>query len=233
MDAWLDFARGPLFRFAIAVLVLGVLRHIVLAIVSIRTALGRAGDKSLPWKQLRRTTLAWIFPLKHLTHKRVFTIASVAFHVGLILAPLFLMGHVQLVERSIGISWPTLPAVIADILTLTAIAGILVVLGARLSSQAARSLTRPYDILILGLVFLPLATGFLAMHTGLNPFAFELTLLFHFLSGSILLALIPFTKLVHVVFFPATQLISEVGWRFRPDAGERVAKALGKENQPV
>ena len=70
-------------------------------------------------------------------------------------------------------------------------------------------------------------------HPGLNPFAFELTLLLHFLSGSVLLALIPFTKLVHVVFFPATQLISEVGWRFKPDAGERVAEALGKENQPV
>ena len=29
------------------------------------------------------------------------------------------------------------------------------------------------------------------------------------------------------------QLVSEAGWHFPADAGEKVAEALGKENQPV
>ena len=53
-------------------------------------------------------------------------------------------------------------------------------------------------------------------------------------EGTVLALLVaPFTKLVHIALMPATQYVSEVGWHFVPDAGEKVAKALGKENQPI
>jgi nitrate reductase gamma subunit len=83
------------------------------------------------------------------------------------------------------------------------------------------------------MVALPFLSGFLLMHPALNPFSFAATHLVHMLAGDLALALTPFTKLVHISVFPTTQLVSEVGWHFRPDAGERVAKALGKENQPI
>ena len=44
---------------------------------------------------------------------------------------------------------------------------------------------------------------------------------------------VPLTKLSHMVLLPFTQLVSELAWHFPPDAGRRVAVALGKEHEPV
>jgi hypothetical protein len=53
------------------------------------------------------------------------------------------------------------------------------------------------------------------------------------MSGNLIFLLVPFTKLSHVALFPATQLVSELGWHLEPGAGQRVAITLGKENQPI
>jgi nitrate reductase gamma subunit len=233
MDAWLDFARGPAFRFALAIMVLGLLRHFALALLSVRAILKRAGDKTLPGRQIRSATLSWLFPVKRLGHHALFSIASVLFHVGAIVAPLFLAAHVTLVGASTGIAWPALNPLAADILTLLAIGGLLVLLVVRVAKRAARELSQRSDYGALFLVFVPFATGFLAAHPALNPFPFTAVLLLHFLSADLLLAAFPLTKLVHVVLLPTTQLVSEAAWRFDPDAGEKVAKALGKENQRI
>ncbi len=233
MEAWLDWARGPAFRFALALLVLGVLRHVFLLVAGIRLAMKRAGDKKLPWKAILKSTVSWLFPARHLGQSPFFSAASVVFHAGVILAPLFLVSHVYLIEQSIGVSWPTLPAILADVLTGAAILGLGTVLVLRVSSRAARALNRPVDLWLPSLLLVPFLSGFLAMHPALNPIPFDAMLLVHVLSGALVLALIPFTKLVHFVSLPATQLVSEVGWHFPPDAGERVAVALGKENQPI
>jgi hypothetical protein len=45
--------------------------------------------------------------------------------------------------------------------------------------------------------------------------------------------MIPFSKLGHIVLLPATQLVSEVGWRFPAESGDDVARALKKENVPI
>ena len=233
MEEWLAFARGPVFRFAIMIMILGILRHLVVTALSVRTIMARAGDKVLPWQSIRKATLGWLFPIQHLGQSRVFTIASIVFHVGVILAPLFLMSHVLLIDQAIGISWPTLPNLLADILTVTAIVGLTVVFVLRVSSPEGRALSRFSDYAILVLTALPFLSGFLVMHPGMNPFPFQFAMLVHVLSGSLLLAILPFSKLIHVVILPATQLVSEAGWHFPPDAGEKVAAALGKENQPI
>ena len=71
------------------------------------------------------------------------------------------------------------------------------------------------------------------MHPTWNPFSYELALLVHIMSANVLLILIPLTKLSHMVLLPATQLVSELGWHFPPDAGRKVAVDLGKEGQPI
>ncbi|MCU0725747.1 MAG: hypothetical protein MUE73_08170 [Planctomycetes bacterium] len=233
MDAWLDFARGPAFRFALAVMVLGLLRHFALALLSVRAILRRAGDKTLPVTQIRKATLSWLFPVKKLGHHTLFAAASVLFHLGAIVAPLLLAAHVTLIEASTGLAWPALNPLAADILTLLAIGGLLVLFVVRIAKRAARDLSQRSDYGVLLLVLVPFVTGFLAAHPGLNPFPFTAVLLLHFLSADLLLFMFPFTKLVHVVLLPATQLVSEAAWRFDPDAGEKVAKALGKENQRI
>jgi nitrate reductase gamma subunit len=233
MEAWLELARGPLFRFALAIFVLGLLRHLVIAILSIRTAMKQAADKKLPIPAIRKATIRWLFPTQAYNESRTFSVASVVFHVGVILAPLFLATHIALIERSTGISWFHLPNLIVDVLTLAAIAGIAVMLYLRLSTPQGRALSRGQDfgvLVVLGLLFL---SGFLAMHPALNPIPFEFTLLSHILLANVALFMAPFTKLVHIALMPATQYVSEVGWHFVPDAGEKVAKALGKENQPI
>ena len=39
------------------------------------------------------------------------------------------------------------------------------------------------------------------------------------MSGNLIFILIPFTKLSHAVLFPATQLVSEMGWHLAADSG--------------
>ncbi len=233
MEEWLAFARGPVFRFAIAIMILGILRHVLVTVLSVRTIMARAGDKSLPWKSIRSATLGWLFPVKHLGQSRFFTAASITFHAGVVLAPLFLMSHVLLIDQAIGISWPTLPNLLADILTVLAIAGLTAVFLTRVGTRGGRVLSRASDYTILILTALPFLSGFLLMHPALNPFPFQATMLVHVFSGCVLLGILPFTKLIHVVVLPATQLVSEAGWHFPPDAGEKVGAALGKENQPI
>ena len=233
MQDLIDWAVGPAFRFAAAVFVLGLLRHVGLTLLAVRVARRRAGDRSLPMASIRRATWSWLFPARRLSHHPGFTLASVVFHIGVILTPLFLAGHVLLIERAIGLSWPVLPAMVADILTIVALAGIAVLAGVRLFARTPAKLSRSGDIVLLFVVGLPLLSGFLVMHPGLHPIPFAPLFLVHVLSANLLLAAAPFTKLVHLALLPATQLVSEVGWKFPADGGERVATALGKENQPI
>jgi hypothetical protein len=53
------------------------------------------------------------------------------------------------------------------------------------------------------------------------------------MSGNLLLVLIPITKLSHVALLPGVQIVSEVAWHWPPDAGSKVAVALGKESEPI
>ena len=58
-------------------------------------------------------------------------------------------------------------------------------------------------------------------------------MLVHALSGDLVLILIPFSKLSHMLLLPISHLVSELGWHLVPEAGTRVARALGKEGEPV
>ena len=233
MDAWIEWARGPALRFAAALFLLGLLRQVLLTLVGVRVALGRAGDRDLPSRTIGKTTLSWLFPVKRLGHRPLFSVASMVFHLGVIVAPLFLATHLLLLERSTGIRWPALPNLAADVLTIVAVLGLGVLLVARLAQREARRLSRPSDFVILGCLLVVFLAGFLAAHPGLNPFPWSAVLLVHLLAGDLVLAMLPFTKLVHVGLLPLTHLVSEVGWHFTPDGGERVARALGKENEPI
>jgi hypothetical protein len=53
------------------------------------------------------------------------------------------------------------------------------------------------------------------------------------MSANIVMILVPITKISHCVLLPLTQLVSEVAWHFPPDAGSKVAAALGKEGDPI
>jgi hypothetical protein len=71
------------------------------------------------------------------------------------------------------------------------------------------------------------------MHPSINPFGYYGTMVVHVMSGNLIFLLIPFSKMSHMALFPATQLVSELGWHLLPGAGQQVAVALGKENDPL
>ncbi len=234
MESALTFARGPLLYFAFALFCLGVLRQVGLTLAELVRAYGRAGDQAIPFGRLFRQSLGWIFPVNALRGTRVpYTVASVVFHVGVLVVSVFLSGHVQLIQKGTGLAWSTLPPAAADLLTLTTLAALVALFLLRLADRAARFLSRFQDWFLLVLCLLPLLSGYAVAHPAANPLPYPLMYLVHLLSAELLLIVIPFTKLAHVLLFPFTRLSWELGWHFVPGAGERVRIALGKEGEPV
>jgi nitrate reductase gamma subunit len=233
MQYWLEWARGPLFRLALLVMVLGLGRLLVLTGLGVFRAIERAGDPRLPVKDIIIATLKWLFPFKQLNNRLWYSLTSVTFHVGLILTPLFLGAHIMLWKRGLGVGWPALTRYPADGLTLLTIAAGLGLIVGRVANPFSRQISRFQDFALPPLLLVPFISGFLALHPWLSPLPYNLALLIHVLSGDLILILIPFTKMAHCVLLPTAQLVSEVGWHFPADSGEDVALALHKETEPV
>lgn len=234
MEAVIEFLRGPLFRFAVAVVILGLLRHVVLSLSGFWKARSLANDRNFKIRTVVWRTLVTLNPVRHMMGGRWFyTILSVAFHVGLILVPLFFLGHIRLWERGIGFGWPALPGVAADTLTLvTIVTGLGLFLG-RALFRDSRAMSRPQDWLLPPLISLEFMTGYLLAHPGTNPMGLQFTTLVHVLVGDALLLMTPFTKIAHCVMLPFSQLVGEMAWRLVPGAGNNVVKTLGKEGKPI
>lgn len=233
MDEWLAFAQGPFFRFAFAVMVLGLLRSVVITLWSVRRARQLADHKQVAWGRMAAETADWLLPVRHLKERSVHSVLSVLFHVGAIVTPFFLAAHVQLVERYVGVGWWTLPAGVADQLTLLTLVVAVVLLLARLASRAARSISRVQDFSLLALLLVPFASGYLAAHPIVNPFPYDPTMLVHLLSAGVCFLLVPFTKLSHMLLAPLARVPSELAWRFPPDYPEAVVRQIGREGQPI
>ncbi len=233
MDGWIALARGPLFRLSLAVCVLGLLYHVGVACYSLLRAWQKAGDQLLPLSAIGRATLDWVAPRRLLRARPLYSIASFAFHVGIVIVPLFLAGHVALWQRDLPVRWPTLPPLAADALTLIALAALSGILMARALTKESRALTRKQDVLVLVLLVGVLAAGFLAAHPAFAPFDARALLLAHVLLGDLALILTPLTKIVHCILFPFMQLAGEIGWHFPAETGRHVALALGKEGERI
>jgi len=233
MDAWIDFARGPLFLFALTFMVLGMLRHLVLTAFELWRAMRRAGDKHLPKGQIFSATVKWLFPLTKMKNRFFYSLTSVVFHVAILIVPVFLAGHVALWARGTGLSWPAIPNEVADVLTILAVVTAVALVLQRLAAKATRKLSRLQDFLIPLLVALPFVSGLFVMHPAASPFSYKASLLLHVLSAELIFILMPLTKLSHAVLMPSLQLVSEVGWHFPPDAGSRLATSLGKEGESI
>ena len=229
MESMLAFAKGPLFGVSILVMALGLGRHVVIQIHGLLSFRGERMRK-VRWKKILGDTLSWVLPAGHLIPGTILmSVASFAFHVGVIIVPLWLADHIVLWEGLFGISLPRLAPFWADLLTLMTVAAGISLYGYRVLTRRTRAMSRLSDYLILGMVLLPFVTGFLASHPRINPFSWQAMMLTHILSAEALFVVIPFSKLAHMVLFPFNRL-SEVHWQLRPGAGENVAKALyGKE----
>jgi len=233
MDLWIETARGPLFRVALTIMILGLGYRVVVVVLQIATAWRRAADRRLPGMDIAAATLGWLVPVRLLRSRPVYSAASFLFHVGVIVVPLFLVGHAALLAGILPRGWPTLNSTVADGLTLACLAALVVLLVGRVAVKSARKLTRTQDAVILVVLLVTVLFGFLAAHPTQSPFDARAMLLFHILGGNLVLVLIPTTKIAHCVLYPFTQLLFQLGWHFPAESGRHVAIALAKEDEPI
>jgi nitrate reductase gamma subunit len=234
LDTWIDWASGPLFRLSLAICLLGLFYHVVATLQLVFVARSRAAIRDWSLIQIARRTAAWLAPWRIVTQRPLYGTASLLFHAAVLLVPLFYVGHVGLLGTWWPAWWPTLAPLAADVLTWLGIIGLVVLLGSRLVITRSRDLTRFADAAILAALLVTLLSGYWSAHPSSSPvFSPRTMVLAHMLLGDLILLLLPFSKMVHVVLYPFSQLLSEIGWRFPAASGRHVAIALGKENEPV
>jgi len=229
MEAWIDFAKGPLFAITFLVMILGLLRLVIIQVYNLIISKGRR-LKNVPWKSILSDAVSWFLPIRHLIKGTIiFSVFSFLFHIGVILVPVFLADHIVLWEAFLKLDLPSIGKGFADFMTLFTIGCLLVLLSMRIFVRRQRAMSKPADYFLLILILIPFISGYLASHPGSNPFSWEAMILTHLLSAELLFVLIPFTKLAHIVLYFFDR-ISGLHWQLRPGAGTRVARALfGKE----
>jgi nitrate reductase gamma subunit len=195
--------RGPLAWAAFVLFIGGSLYRLVQLLVLVHCK-EKFIYSYMSWKYSLRSILHWVTPFATVNWRKnpVLTVVTFAFHLCLLLTPVFLLSHVILWEESWGIGWWSLPDAAADVMCVIVIAGCAYFLVRRLARPEVRYVTSASDFVILAIVAAPFITGFLAYHQW---FAYEALFVLHIFSGEVLLAAIPFTRLAHMLFAPLTR----------------------------
>jgi nitrate reductase gamma subunit len=96
------------------------------------------------------------------------TIVTFAFHICLLITPIFLLAHIILIEEAWNLSWWSLPDGLADAMTLIVIAGCIFFLVRRLTSPEVQYVTSASDFVLLAIIAAPFVTGFWPITSGLG-----------------------------------------------------------------
>ena len=203
MHSLYNIVSGPLVWLAFAIFIGGSIYRLISLIVLVH--------KKEPFiysymslKYGLRSILRWSTPFatENMRKHPALTIVAFAFHICLILTPIFLLAHVTLVDESWNLSWWTLPDGAAEIMALIVIAGCAFFLVRRLVNPEVQYVTSASDFIILAIVASPFITGVVAYYQW---FGYQFFMILHILSGEIMLAAIPFTRLSHMFFAPLTR----------------------------
>ena len=201
-----ELVRGPLVWVSLIVFVLGT----VFQIFRFFTLSREAGiSPHVPLQPPKKDRPKWYSPARLtglikkagntiLAVSPVTIIVSTIFHVLLIFVPLFLLGHNELVELTLGISLPSVSEHVSDLLTFLVLLCCAFFLYRRIFLSRVRAITSFYDYLVLALATVPFLSGFLAYH---QIYDYRTIMIIHMLSGELMIMAIPFTKLTHMIFF--------------------------------
>jgi len=203
-----EILTGPLLWISFAVFFVGLAARVVLYFLGLDWRLDRVAYKPHMASGLKgafRSVYRWLLPFG--THswraKPVFTVMFFAFHIGLVIVPLFLEGHAVMIRNGLGINWPAMPQILADVLAIAALVGGVYIAVRRLLLPEVRILTDIKDVMLLVLILTLLASGIIATYHTAN-YSFWITL--HVLCGVIVLLTAPFTKLSHIALFFCTRI---------------------------
>ena len=197
------FVTGPLFWASLLLFMCGSLYQ-VLGVIWTVFKKERFVLSYMSWGYGLRSISHWLIPFVAANWRRhpVFTIITFSFHLCLLILPFFLCGHIVMVEKSWGMSWWSLPDLTALLMAGTVVFCLLFFFIRRILARDVRFVTTPSDYLLLLLVAAPFISGFMA-HFQWPGYPFWMIL--HVLSGEVLLASLPFTRLNHMLFFPFTR----------------------------
>ena len=198
-----EFVTGPLVWLSFAIFFVGLIVRAVLYIRGLDWKLDRvtySENTSFGVRGAVRSILFWLFPFG--THSwrnnPWFTIWVFLMHIGLLLAPIFLLGHSVLMRERLGFGFWSLPEGLADALTILVIVSVIFLTLRRIALPEVRLITTLYDYVLLVIAVAPFVTGYIAAH-GTSDYLFWI--IAHVICGEILLIAVPLTKLSHVVLF--------------------------------
>lgn len=202
----IEFLTGIGFLMALGVFFLGMLHRCSWYVRGLDWRLDLVGYRPNMLPGLKgglHSLLCWLVPFGTLASRKdpLLTAASWLFHIGVLLSPLFLAGHLALLTGVLGVQLPAMPGWLSRIFTLCALAGLLLLAMRRLRVARVRALTTRRDWLLILLTAAPLCTGLAAGVSG-NRHIFAA----HVICGALFLVLAPFTRLAHCVLFFLTRV---------------------------
>lgn len=144
-----------------------------------------------PFLRILKNTL-WV-------HRPFMAISTTVFHVLVIVTPVFLLAHNILLREAAGFCLPFFSEKVTDWFTWIILLSGLMFLARRVFFRNVRAVTTKSDFILLALVLFPYLSGFLLYHQLCN--FNRLLMLLHVAGGELMLVCLPFTKLVHFLYF--------------------------------
>ena len=211
MHAFYAFVAGPLAWVAFILFFGGILFRLIQLLNQVNKS-EKFIFSYISLKYSLRSILHWITPFGTVNWRRhpALTVATFVFHLCLLLTPIFLLSHIVLVDEAWNLNWWSLPDPVADIMTFLVIICCVFFWIRRMIQPEVKFVTYPSDYIILLIAAAPFITGFLAYHQWVGT---RWITILHMLSGEIMLAAIPFTRLSHMIFsvFTRAYMGSEFG----------------------
>jgi nitrate reductase gamma subunit len=196
------FVSGPLVWIAFVVFAGGMVYQFVNML-----RMAKKDKVIYPYMSLKyglRSLFHWLVPFasRNMRLRYETTLVTFAFHISLVLVPIFLTAHVVMFSFSWGPRWLTISEKTADWLTVLVVFAAIFFLVRRWMLPEVRFVTFASDYVLLAVVAAPFLTGFIAHRQW---FDYETMVIIHMISGAVMLMAIPFTRLSHMLFFPFTR----------------------------
>lgn len=218
----LDLAQGPLFRGAAALLILGSLRSVGLAVYDALATYytsERFGEKfklHLQWMLTPSLVLCRAYPeegRRLMPFHLLLCLLSMVTRIGVIVLPLFMIAHLQRLETNLGFRWWAWPSAVVDWLALVTIITGALLFVLRFYSPLLRRVDPAWAFAKPLILVLPFLTGYLAMRPTLTPLSHDFLLLVHVASALVLIVMIPFGRILACLHPPVRDVLPQAAWR--------------------
>jgi nitrate reductase gamma subunit len=150
MNDFYEFLTGPALWAAFTIFVFGLIVRVVY-LYGLSKERDRVFYNHVDLKWGFRSIFHWLIPFGSvsLREQPLFAIAFFVFHLCLLGVPIFLLAHNTLWQEAFGVSLPSLPDSIADVLTVLFMLAALVLLARRIVRAEVRFLSSAWDYFLL------------------------------------------------------------------------------------